>query len=175
MDIEKLNRIKQQLIKPFNQSFQCSVSDRNKSSSSKSDASQAQKTHKKKQTSKQDNQVIQLFPELKRTSDDSPMRFDVYQDIEPTDEHFVTSELDGYSPCFIIRAIKMIECQNSQRVHDIQKEFQSDKMKHKGCSIDDVQFSLSYQPKNSASGSLPDMADRQRTTRKGGSLGHIPR
>ena len=50
--------------KPFNQCFQCSVSDKNKSSSSKSDASQAQKTHKKKQTSKQVNQVIQLFLEL---------------------------------------------------------------------------------------------------------------
>ena len=114
--------------KHFNQSFQSSVPDRNKSSFLKSEA---QKTHKKKQTSKQVNQVIQLFPELKRTSDDSPMRFDVYPDIEPTDEHFVTSELDGYSPCFIIRAIKMIECQNSQRVHDIQKEFQSDKRNKK--------------------------------------------
>ena len=103
------------------------------------------------------------------------MRFDVYQDIEPTDEHFVTSELDAYSPCFMIRAIKMIECQNSQRVNDIQNEFQSDKKKQKGCSIEDVQFSLSNQSKNSASGSLPNMADRQRTTRKGGSLEHIPR
>ena len=74
----------------------------------------------------------------------------------------------------MIRAIKMTECQNSQRVHDIQKEFQSDKMKHKGCS-DDVQFSLSYQPKNSASGSLPDMEDRRRTTQKEGSLESIPR
>ena len=119
----KLNRIKQQLIKPFNQSFQCSVPDRNKSSSSKSDASQAQKTHKKKQTSKQVNQVIQFFPELKKTSDDSPMRFDVYQDIEPTHEHFVTSVLDGYSHFFMIRATKMIECQIHKEFMTYRKNF----------------------------------------------------
>ena len=67
-------------IKVFNVQFPT-----NKSSSSKSDTNQAQKTNKKKQTSKQVNQVSQLFLEIKRTSDDSPMRFDVYQNIEHTD------------------------------------------------------------------------------------------
>ena len=84
------------------------------------------KTHKKKQTLKRVNQVIKLLPELKKTQNDSQMRFDIYQNLEPTDEHYITSVFDGDIHCFMIRAIKTIECQNSRTVHDMQKGFQSD-------------------------------------------------
>ena len=65
------------------------------------------------------------------------MRFDIYQNLEPTDEHDITSVLDGHTNCFMIRAIKTIECQNSQAVHDMQNDFQSDKKKrnYSSCSL----------------------------------------
>ena len=129
-----------------------------KSSSSKSDANQAQKTHKKKQTLKRVNQVIKLIS----TPNDSPMRFDIYQNLEPTDEHYVTRVLDGDTHRFMIRAVKTIECQNSQAGHDMQKGFQSDKkkrnyspcslIKSRNCSDDNCDHTLER-------GSLLDMAD----------------